>query len=90
MILHVREGAPAARGAETCCKIGPVATVDESAQPSRRRRPQWRGQRQPVTTRLSPETAAELASIARSRGCSVSDVAAGFIQQGLRHETEAA
>ena len=70
--------------------MGSVVTADKSAQSDRQRRPQWRGQRLPVTTRVSPETAAELARVARLRGCSVSDVAAGFIQQGLRNGDEAA
>lgn len=47
------------------------------------RRPQWRGERHPILTRIPAPVAVELADIARELGLSVSETVAAFVTDGL-------
>jgi hypothetical protein len=53
---------------------------------SRRRRPQWRGERKAVLIRLPVDVATQLAELADEDARSVSDTAGDLIAQGLRHD----
>lgn len=62
----------------------PDTAVSAPTASGARRRPQWRGDRRPVTARVPVPVAEALGALARQRGCSLSDAAADLIGLGLR------
>ena len=52
------------------------------------RRPQWRGERHPILTRIPAPVAAELADMARELGLSVSETVASLVADGLARRSK--